>query len=36
MVIISYAPIRDFAVANPAVGDALKEWFFKCKASDWK
>ena len=36
MVIISYAPIRDFTTANPAVGDALDEWFFKCKAADWK
>lgn len=36
MVIISYAPIRDFTEANPAVGDALEEWYFKCKAADWK
>jgi len=36
MVIISYAPIRDFTEANPAVGDALEEWYFKCKAADWE
>ncbi|RYE89496.1 MAG: type II toxin-antitoxin system HigB family toxin [Cytophagaceae bacterium] len=36
MVIISYAPIRDFTETNPAVGDALEAWYFTCKAADWK
>jgi len=36
MVIISYAPLRAFTEANPKVGDALDEWYFKCKAADWK
>lgn len=36
MVIISYAPLRDFTGANPTVGDALDDWYFKCKAASWK
>jgi len=36
MVIISYAPVRTFTEAHPAVGDALDEWYFKCKAANWK
>lgn len=36
MVVISYAPLRDFTVVHPAAGGALEEWYFKCKAADWK
>lgn len=36
LISISYAPIRDFAAANPAVGEALDKWYFECKAADWR
>jgi mRNA interferase HigB len=36
MVIISYAPIREFMARTPDVGDALDEWYYKTKAASWK
>ena len=36
MVIISYAPLRDFAEAHPAARNALEKWYITCKAANWQ